>query len=109
MITKKEANEALNEIMDISNIMDLRHPNIINVFSKVSSYINATPTAEEVCKALSEYTGLTVKIDKTRATIYCKAGTIVQYENGYMKITATLPPHLITLIGKFYEGVIDSE
>jgi benzoyl-CoA reductase/2-hydroxyglutaryl-CoA dehydratase subunit BcrC/BadD/HgdB len=80
------------------------------------------PTVEEVCKALSEYTGCEVKYDvnetvKARAFFYGKVKydldgikytqkrTIcVSYDDEVMFNTA-LPTYLITLIGRFYEGV----
>ena len=68
------------------------------------------PTEEEVCKALSEYLGEEIiYIDsdiygnslfpytyKMENVVYNKRGLLIFYDK--------LPPHLITLIGRFYEG-----
>jgi len=71
------------------------------------------PTSEEVCKALSEWFRKSVIYNsklsefsfdepKKRGYIYyiaCKSGRNIRFNY-------ELPPHLITLIGRFYEGVI---
>jgi len=66
------------------------------------------PTQEEVCKALSEhfhsdsvrYSNITLMFEMYDQII-CKISQfgIVYFMDG-------LPPHLITLIGRFYEGEI---
>lgn len=70
------------------------------------------PTSEEVCEALSEYI-------KRPIEYYAVAKQfLIRCSNGYHEIarlhgngeisfdiTYCLPPHLITLIGRFYEGV----
>ena len=63
------------------------------------------PTADEVCKALSEY--YKTKVIHERGIFYKNAGG-----NTYdIVILNELfnTPHLITMIGRFYEGVVDSE
>lgn len=61
------------------------------------------PTEEEVCKALSEYIGdKVIYIDDT-----FQFGSIVivtLYNDNTIGFNISLPPHLITLIGRFYEG-----
>ena len=67
------------------------------------------PTADEVCKALSEFLehtvitrknkhGITFNYDETKQTIISK-----NYD--LLNIRFLLPTHLIALVGKFYEGV----
>lgn len=66
------------------------------------------PTAEEVSKALSEIEGLAVRYEaKEQAFINeCEHTLIVMMDSGLLlRIYDTYPPHLITLIGRFYEGV----
>ena len=60
------------------------------------------PTQEEVCAKLSEYLGEEV-IYVANEFVYMKRITTFGIY-GY-KINIYLPPHLITLIGKFYEGL----
>jgi hypothetical protein len=67
------------------------------------------PTAEEVCEALEKYVEYgEVKYDHNEFFIYQdkKRYSISNYayKNQY-QVYAYLPPHLITLIGRFYEGV----
>ena len=70
------------------------------------------PTEEEVCRQLSEYI-------KRPIEYYAPAKQfVIRCSNGYHEIsrlhgtneisfdtTYCLPPHLITLIGRFYEGL----
>ena len=69
------------------------------------------PTAEEVCKALSKFVGREVSytnkqfhyiIKNTQVLIYVTE----TYNNKTFSLGVYLPPHLITLIGRFYEGEI---
>ena len=73
------------------------------------------PTAEEVCKALSEWSGdkWYYKTNMQRKGFVCNEQSFtnekyIGYDNklglGYFQNGLWLPPHLITLIGKFYEG-----
>jgi len=68
------------------------------------------PTADEVCKTLSEFVGREVSytnkqfhyiIKNTQVLIYVTE----TYDNNTFSLGVYLPPHLITLIGRFYEGV----
>lgn len=68
------------------------------------------PTADEVCEALSEYHLFDmVEYDKKTQTFYsgdniCYMG--IDYQDKPIIIfDYELPPHLITLIGRFYEGL----
>jgi hypothetical protein len=93
--------------------------------------LRKVPTADEVCEALSEYYGLEVKhdyhehedIDKTyfnskfyfekkKTDIKGQEYTIQRVicigdESGISWNAYYLPPHLITLIGRFYEGKVE--
>jgi hypothetical protein len=66
------------------------------------------PTADEVCKALSDYYGKEVKVDKryNNTTFVCDGRNIAWVDNnGSVQINQPKPPHLITLIGRFYAGL----
>ena len=78
------------------------------------------PTPDEVCKALSEYVNQYAK-DYT-PTVRYEGNLFVLYKNGEIskilvktingEVISTnvfLPPHLITMIGMFYEGVNNNE
>ena len=67
------------------------------------------PTADEVCKALSEYFGEEVifLVNDKEFVIKCNIGYkyIVETDDVLYYIKVGLPLYLITLIGRFYEGV----
>jgi hypothetical protein len=78
------------------------------------------PTADEVCKEVEEYLYKCVGkaspylkfCDKTKKFIYvdfCDNGKEYDFititAGGYVNFIPSLPPHLITLIGRFYEGL----
>ena len=68
------------------------------------------PTEEEVCEALSEYYGFEVVykglnfITKIEHDYYYE---VVSIADNCIVFTAPFPPHLVTLIGRFYEGLRD--
>ena len=68
------------------------------------------PTEEEVCEALSEYYGFEVVhegldfIPKIEHDYYYE---VVSVADNRIVFTAPLPPHLVTMIGRFYEGLND--
>lgn len=65
------------------------------------------PTAEEVCKALSEYVGKKVFVDKRyKMTTFIieRENIIATINNGNRLYVSQLPPHLIELVAKFYKG-----
>ena len=113
----KEALTMLNECG--TNINDLYESEVLDVINKSLT----PPTEEEVCKALSEYYGG----DKVVMTKQCWSSTnvdlrimlkgkkkyhLIAYRNSLSKccnIIGFLPPHLITLIGRFYEGLINND
>ena len=63
------------------------------------------PTEEEVCKALNEYFGQTIVfnsgsfMNERETAEVCAIGNL-----GLVYFNEHLSPHLITLIGRFYEG-----
>ena len=75
------------------------------------------PTAEEVCEALSEHNN-GGKVFYENGEFYVKGNswkvniTKCYKTNGKLYIafcTDIFPPHLVTLISRFYEGVITDE
>lgn len=70
------------------------------------------PTPDEVCNALSEYFKLRTYeydiVQKKFKRVFSKNEYyyIVNFDiNGNIKLFEVLPPHLITMIGKFYESL----
>jgi hypothetical protein len=77
------------------------------------------PTQEEVCKALSELTphGQSVLYSELEKTFYYESvhyngfedenyiTQLTHYQNGELIIRHGYKPHLIILIGRFYEGL----
>ena len=75
------------------------------------------PTADEVCEYLISFYGRKVVYDNTKSNhvfyfeesktiivkLYCDG--YINFATGDYHYTNNLPPHLITLIGSFYEGV----
>lgn len=79
------------------------------ILSRVD-FSETPPTADELCKALSEQLKLKVsysakqfyyKIENTECIMFVTE----TYGDGLWSINDYLPPHLITLIGRFYEGL----
>lgn len=71
------------------------------------------PTADEVCKALSEYYKEKAFYNDTEKTFYFMGGKIA-YPSAFDKCRFVLnnysfPPSLITLIGRFYQGLEESK
>jgi predicted phosphoribosyltransferase len=63
------------------------------------------PTDDEVCKALSEHYHIKVEYDKRFKQFESEHTWYAELRDGLLYIDE-LPPHLITLIGRFYEGEI---
>ena len=78
-----------------------------------------TPTVDEVCKALSEHEKRNVRYsEKTHEFYYLEyEGKIGEYQqfitetygDGLWSLGVYLPPHLITMIGRFYEKESERE
>ena len=118
---KKEL-EALNRIehalcRGIQSINTL--PLLLSDCNDLKNYLTP-PTADEVCEALSEYLERNVKMDRDNTFYYTEQRQIGEcdeiicgygWENEHHTIAfeIDLPPHLITLIGRFYEGLEESK
>ena len=65
--------------------------------------LKRTPTAEDVCKALKRYWGNEFRYNKQKNTfeVYCEDGI---WENFDLLRVRNQAPHLITMIGRFYEN-----
>ena len=103
--------EALKKVRN-GSYDDYHSTSFENIYSKEFDMLEQAltpPTEEEVCKALSEYYGFEVMYedldffpkDTLRLSyLYC----VVAMVDGCIDFADPLPPHLITLIGRFYEG-----
>jgi len=113
-LLRERANIYIDELDNETNY-DEYIEHLFNYFNKQSL---TPPTQEEVCEVLSEYLKGNVKvvIDKyddcsfmsfVAETDKYQNLTIVikDFETETIEIEFALPPHLITLIGRFYEGV----
>ena len=66
------------------------------------------PTADEVCKALSDAIGHKVKYEEHRNKMFSTSCYMAaQYTVDGVKLGFHFKPHLITLLGQFYEGEIE--
>ena len=80
---------------------------------KFDARMEETPTADEICKALSEWLKEKIFLKEDNSFYYTKIGkfynndvVICEWNLRDKTITfyqSNIPPHLITLIGKFYE------
>ena len=95
--------KALEALNNIRRLLISEYQHLADTVEKALT----PPTAEEVCKALSEYYGFEVVhegldfIPKIEHYYY----EIVSVADDCVVFATPLPPHLITLIGRFYEGV----
>lgn len=75
----------------------------------VMSYLTP-PTEQEVCEALGEYLKEPVWLDDNGniriATQWVVNKIYLKGKYAGLNIQVVLPPHLITLIGRFYEGKV---
>ena len=121
----KELEALRNFISECENDWKTQPKRLVNgaINSNVSKYMDSLksiltpPTAEEVCKALSECLITKVVYKHKTKTFYLKQSTfnveLVSYyydedKKDYVmhfEFAEPLPPHLITLIGRFYEGL----
>ena len=61
------------------------------------------PSSDEVCKALSEY--LEIDVELVYRSFVGDDDICYQGEDNLIIFNYDLPPHLITLIGRFYVGL----
>ena len=66
-----------------------------------------TPTEEEICEALGEWCDS--KIIYLNNEFIMRGSTIIYKNINVIHIKIGLPPHLITMIGLFYEGKVNDE
>ena len=69
------------------------------------------PTSIELCDKLSDWFEEEIYFDKQSAVFYLDDMAITRKDNYYNSwgIGYPLPPHLITLIGRFYENEVKVE
>jgi ATP-dependent protease Clp ATPase subunit len=96
---------------------DERQHKILEQELKEASELNKTPTADEVCEALSEYLGKEVVYNYFGKNMFIvdeglkEYGEISRYykDKNVVINYMFLPPHLLELIAKFYKGVESNE
>lgn len=103
--------EALEIILDNTTPLDESEKGL--AYLKVATDLlkqSLKPTADEVCKALSEYYKMNVNYNSEDKPMFyryvggVKKDVIAIYHGGLsISSNACLPPNLITLIGRFYE------
>ena len=104
--------EAVERVWEDCSQLDLDYVSKHNLMDDLREIKQALtpPTADEVIKALSEhYKHYDIYVSTTN-TIYIKEDGYSIYEiycnDGLLEIDdSNLPPHLITMIGKFYESL----
>ena len=114
-----EALEVLQNYVQVNETLETQEPYLkrLDAIRKALT----PPTEQEVCEALGEYYDTKVyyeeqefgtsfylgKVKKDMNGKECtvKRTIVVSYE-GEIGWNASLPPHLITLIGRFYEGKV---
>ena len=118
-MNKENLFKALDEgtIDEITDLLYEDFESTVRVLKQLKNELTP-PTADEVCKALSEYYEL-----KEDESVFYRSNTkefvidtsMVGFEdeicimlpNFTIAFYHDLPPHLITMIGRFYEGEIE--
>ena len=100
MISKNEAKNLCKEI-EYANDKDLYNGEIANKANKIYQYITQAPSEEEMCKALSEWWGDDVRYKDKE--FYCWLDSELLWIRRFL--LKDFPPHLITMIGKFYQSL----
>ena len=111
-MTPKEALDFLvkNLPVEAQHTTSIYHPAIRVLLQSITELeaLKKPPTVEEVCKALSVCLAKDISygakqfyytIEKTECIMFVTE----TYGDGLWSINEYLPPHLITLIGRFYE------
>lgn len=100
-VTEEELNKYGNYRVAVDNLEEY------NIINKALT----PPTEQEVCEALSEYYGKEVIVDKRyKDTVFVvRQGSIVAKTDTHELYLTWLPPRLITMIGRFYEGKVNNE
>ena len=107
-------NWLLDEIKDFEQFYNEEEKKVLLANIDVIRPYLVIPTADEVCKAFGEYYKQQIyylKDNYHNGFHFKDSWFIVKFEDGVVRFTVnsfimanSLPPHLITLIGKFYEG-----
>lgn len=114
MSKELEARKTLNKYRNFwYNEIDKEKVEVANALNVILTY----PTQEEVCKELSRHTGREVIYDNNNLLkcfyVLVPMGrlTLVRVEEDCVVFNTYhwLTPHLITLIGRFYEGVLEND
>ena len=103
--------EAFYKVLERAEFAYIGHDDVDMVIKALTP-----PTEDEVCKALSEYLEREVKISKEKSFYYSQIshyGEVDEIICGYswedthytIGFEIDLPPHIITMIGKFYESL----
>ena len=102
-------NKALKALYEISEGMR-NNVGFIKEFKLIQQALTP-PTEEEVCKALSEWFDDTFYYDTNQREFYTKAlngqHSVAKLKNNELHFGGwhIMPPRLITLIGRLYEGL----
>lgn len=118
VMTPKEALEAirkeLQDRLEFPINLTLEYRLVKQSLNELEA-LNKTPTVDEVCKALSDYYEEQVSyserhnhmfyFEKSRLGIVTLRDGNISFIQGDFHKTNNLPPYLITLIGRFYEGL----
>lgn len=100
--------EAFYKVLERSEFAYVGHDDVDMVIKALTELeeLKRYPTSDEVCEALNTFDDFdNVEYDDKTRTFY--SGEIICYSGRYECIIFNydLPPHLITLIGRFYEGM----
>ena len=108
-MTPKEALKKIKEALNPYGYYDDLYNEIEQALNELEE-LKKPPTVEEVCKALGELLAKDISygakqfyytIENTKCIMFVTE----TYGDGLWSINEYLPPHLITLIGRFYDGL----
>lgn len=110
--------EALNELgrrlasVDTSSTIEEDHDDVFPIIRNAITELEELkryPTADEVCKVLSDYFGNKILYQQKEKTFSYIGGQLVyqsSFDNNKIVVNSiAYSPCLITLIGRFYEGL----
>ena len=108
----KELEALRNFISECENDWKTQPKRWVNgaINSNVSKYMDSlksiltSPTAEEVCKALSEYLDKNVEYHNRFGFICNDRVIICLYPNNTLSFNDNYPAHIHNIVGRFYEG-----
>ena len=92
------------ELVDTKGLTEL-----FSYFDEIEEALT-TPTEQEVCEAINDFLGgRTTYFSLTFYNKNIKKDVCYLNYKDDIEINEDLPPHLITMIGKFYEGEMNNE